>query len=227
MKKILIPVAVVVVLAVGAVVGFVIYTNSTEQDETSLADTGAERDVAPDLAGSPDGKWAVAEGSQGGYRVENEILQGATVTATGYTSDLAGSMTLTGGGAAITEASFTIDVPSITSDGFARRDNAFREVLAADEFPTASFELTEPIGLAAFPDENVETKIEVIGELTLKGSTNAVTFTATAVRGGNRIDVKALIPVTYTEFGIKNPSNSFAQITDSGFIDVSIGFTKG
>ncbi len=226
MKKFLIPVAIVAVLAVAGVIAFVVYSNSTEQDETSLSDTTSERAAAPDLAGSPDGEWTVADGSKGGYRVENEILRGASVTATGYTSKLTGSMTLTDGGAAITAAEFEIDVPSITSDGFARRDNAFREVMAADQFPTASFVLTAPISLAAFPDESVETTIEVAGDLTLKGSTNPVMFDATAIRGGNRIDVKALIPIDYPDFGIENPSNAFAKIGDSGFIDVSIGFTK-
>jgi polyisoprenoid-binding protein YceI len=157
----------------------------------------------------------VGPGSKGGYRVENEILRGATVTATGYTEQITGSMTVEGDGTRIATAEFTIDVASITSE-FGQRDQAFRRVLGADEFPQATFALVEPVVLDEFP----------AGELTLRGETREVTFDATAVRGGSRIDVKALIPITYTDFGIVNPSNAGAQIGDTGNIDVTLGFTK-
>jgi polyisoprenoid-binding protein YceI len=226
MKKPLIAVVVLVLLGAAAYGGLIWFESSKEQDETSLDDTAAAREAAPELEGSPDGEWVVADGSKGGYRIDNEILRGATVTATGYTDDLTGSMTLEGDGTRISAAEFTIDVASITSE-FGMRDQNFRRVLATDEFPQATFRLTEPIDLDGFPQEDVEVTIPgVTGELTLRGETREVTFDVSAVRGGARIDVKALIPITYTDFGIENPSNAAARIGDSGNIDVAIGFTK-
>ncbi len=226
MKKLLLPLLAVLVLGAAAYVGFIWYENSKEQKETSLDDTAAEREAAPELAGSPDGTWVVSEGSQGGYRVENEILRGATVTATGYTDRIEGSMTVGDDGTTISAADFTIDVSSIVSE-FGMRDNAFRRVLETDAHPEATFTLTTPITLDEFPAEDVEVSIPgVTGDLTLRGVTRPVTFDATAIRGGSRIDVKALIPITYTDFGIENPSNPTATITDEGDIDVSLGFTK-
>jgi len=226
MKKLLIAGVVLLVVAGAAVGGFVWYSNSQEQDETSLTDTADQRATAAPLAGSPDGRWTVASGSKGGYRVENEVLEGATVTATGYTEMITGSLTLADGGTTISGATFDVDVASITSKDFARRDRAFQEALGVTQFPTATFTQTSPVTLVSFPADNVETPVEFAGDLTLKGVTKPVTFTATAIRGGSRIDVKALIPITYTDFGIENPSNPFATIGDTGNIDVSIGFTK-
>lgn len=227
MKKVVISLVVLVALAGAAYGGFLWYEKSNEQDETSLADTAEERAAAPELTGSPDGEWTSASGSRAGYRVEDELLRGATVTATGYTEDVTGSITLAEEGTRITEATFTIDVATITSEGFGQRDNAFRRVMETDQFPTATFALTQPVELDEFPAEDVEITIPgVTGELTMHGVTRTVTFDATAIRGGSRIDVKALVPVTYTDFGIQNPSNSFAKIGDAGLVDVAIGFTK-
>ncbi len=228
MKKVVISLLVLVALAGAAYGGFIWYERSNEQEETSLEDTAEERAAAPQLEGSPDGEWQSASGSRAGYRVEDEVLRGATVTATGYTEDVTGSMTLAEEGTRIDAATFTIDVASIVSEGFGQRDNAFRRVMETDRFPTATFTLTQPVELDAFPAEDTEISIPgVTGELTMHGVTQPVTFDATAIRGGSRIDVKALVPVTYTDFGIQNPSNSFAKIGDSGLVDVSIGFTKG
>lgn len=226
MRKIVIAVVAVLVLGGAAVGGFVSYSNSQEQAQTSLSDTQGQRANAPTLSGSSDGIWKVADGSKGGYRVENEILRGATVTATGYTNKISGSITLADGGLTISAAEFDVDVASIKSENFERRDVAFQEALGAAQFPTATFQLTSPARLAAFPADAVETPVELTGNLTLKGVAKPVTFTATAVRGGTRLDVVALIPITFTDFGIENPSNAFATIGDTGNIDVSIGFVK-
>jgi polyisoprenoid-binding protein YceI len=227
MKKLLIALVAVVVLAGAAYGGFIWYEHSNEQKETSLTDTAAARAAAPKLEGSPDGEWGAAGGSRAGYRVEDELLRGATVTATGYTDQVDGTMTLAKDGTEISAATFKIDVGSITSEGFGQRDNAFRRALESDRFPDATFELSSPVTLDAFPAENAQVTIpDVTGDLTMHGVTKPVTFSATAIRGGSRIDVKALIDVTYTDFGISNPSNGVAQIGSSGLVDVSVGFTK-
>jgi polyisoprenoid-binding protein YceI len=227
MKKLLI--AAVAVLAVAGVAygGFIWYEHSHEQAETSLSDTAAKRQEAPRLTGSPDGDWIAADGSRAGYRVEDELLRGASVTATGYTDRVDGSMQLADGGTTISSATFTIDVASITSKGFGQRDNAFRRVMEADTFPTATFRLTRPVHLSEFPAEDHEVKVpDVAGTLTLHGVSRDVTFDATAIRGGARIDVKAEIPIDYTDFGVDNPSNALARIGDRGIIDMAVGFTK-
>jgi len=226
-KKIVIALVVLLVLGAAAYGGFVWYENRNEQKANSLSDTSAKRAAAAKLAGSPDGVWQVSSGSRAGYRVEDEILRGATITATGYTTQVTGSMTLADEGTTISDAKFSVDIASITSEGFANRDQAFQRVLDASQFPTARFTMAGPVKLASFPAEGVETKVSLSGTLELKGKQVAVIFSGTAVRGGNRIDVTALIPITYTDFGIENPSNGFAKIGDTGNIDVSLGLVKG
>ena len=226
MKKLVIGLVVLVLLGAAAYGGFIWYENRNEQQATSLNDTKAKRAAAPQLAGSPDGEWKVSSGSRGGYRIEDEILRGATTTATGYTDQVTGSITLADQGTTISAANFSVDIASITSEGFANRDRAFQRVLGADEFSTATFTLSAPIKLASFPADGVETKVDIAGDVTLKGKTVRQTFTGTAVRGGSRIDITALIPITYTDFGIENPSNPLAKIGDTGTIDVSLGLVK-
>ncbi|MGH3706302.1 MAG: YceI family protein, partial [Agromyces sp.] len=108
---------------------------------SATAETGTE---ASDLTG----EWTVVDGSFAGYRVD-EVLNGTDVTVTGRTSDVTGGFTVDG--LSLTAASIEVDVASIATDS-GNRDEYFRSnALRVEQFPTATFVLTEPITVDTAP----------------------------------------------------------------------------
>ena len=78
--------------------------------------------------------------------------------------------------------------------------------MSADEFPTATFVLTQPIELGAVPADGEQITASATGDLTLRGVTNEVTFDVTAQANGELIGVLGSIPVLFSDYGIDNPS---------------------
>ena len=178
-----------------------------------------EASTAP--GASAPGSWSATDASQVGYRVE-EVLFGVNTTAVGRTNEVTGSLAIEG--TAVTEVDFSVDVASITSDE-SRRDNQFRgRIMSADEFPTASFVLTQPIDLGGEPADGVEVQTQATGELTLRGVTKPVTFDVNAKQDNGLIGVQGSIPVLVADYGIANPSNSGITTEDHGLVEFVLVF---
>jgi polyisoprenoid-binding protein YceI len=186
---------------------------------TATAEAAPVTTAAPQSAASS--QWVATDASQVGYRVQ-EILFGVDTTAVGRTNQVDGTLTI--GGAQVTGVDFTVDVASITSDE-SRRDSAFRgRVMSADEFPTATFALTQPIDLGATPVDGAEVTTQATGDLTLRGVTNSVTFDVTAKQESGLIGVQGSIPVVFNDYGIANPSNGGVQTEDDGLVEFILVF---
>jgi polyisoprenoid-binding protein YceI len=183
------------------------------------ATTAADAD--PEASSRVDGTWAVTDESEFGYRVE-EVLFGVNTTAAGRSNQITGSMTIDG--TTVAEASFTVDVASITSDE-SRRDNQFRgRIMAVDQFPEATFTLTAPIDFAAVPAPADQVTATATGDLTLRGVTRAVTFDVTAEAGDDRIGVLGNIPVEFADYDIPNPSTGGITTEDNGLLEFILVF---
>jgi polyisoprenoid-binding protein YceI len=167
------------------------------------------------------GTWTATDASEVGYRVE-EILFGVDTTAVGRTNQVTGSLTIDG--TQVTAVEFEVDVASIASDE-SRRDSQFRgRIMSADEFPTATFVLTEPIELGTEPSDGVEVDATATGELTLRGSTQPVTFDVVAKQENGLIGVQGSIPVLFADYGIANPSFGGITTEDNGLVEFILVF---
>jgi polyisoprenoid-binding protein YceI len=165
--------------------------------------------------------WQATDASQVGYRVE-EVLFGVNTTAVGRTNQVTGSLAIDG--TTVTNVDFTVDVASITSDE-GRRDSQFRgRIMSADEFPTATFALTQPIELGLEPSDGAETTTQATGDLTLRGVTNSVTFDLTAKQDNGLIGVQGSIPVLFSDYGIANPSTGGITTEDNGLVEFVLVF---
>ena len=159
--------------------------------------------------------------SEFGYRVE-EVLFGVNTTAAGRSNQITGSMTIEG--TSVTEASFTVDVGSITSDE-SRRDNQFRDrIMEVDQFPEATFTLGAPIDFGSVPAAGEQITATATGDLTLHGVTRTVTFDVTAEAGADRIGVLGTIPVLFADYRIENPSVSGITTEDNGVLEFVLVF---
>jgi polyisoprenoid-binding protein YceI len=189
-----------------------------EPGETTPTQTAAPAD-----SGDPSGTWNISDASTLGYRVQ-EVLGGLETEGAGRTNQVTGTLTIAGTQA--TAAEFTVDVASITSDS-SRRDGQFRDnIMTTSEFPTAVFTLTQPIDFGAVPAEGVNITATATGDLTLRGVTKSVTFEVEAKLEGGRIGVLGNIPITFSDYGIANPSNGFAEVGDDGLLEFVLVFDR-
>ena len=172
---------------------------------------------------SLDGTWKVASGSTAGYRVK-ETLFGQSATAVGRTTAVTGEFTLAG--TTVPTASFSVDLTQVSSDR-SQRDGQFQgRIMDTAQFPTATFELTNPIDLGSVPANGVEITPKATGKLTLHGTTKTVTVDLTAKRTGNNIQVLGSIPITFADYGIDNPSGGPASVGDNGTLEFLLVLAK-
>jgi polyisoprenoid-binding protein YceI len=184
----------------------------------------AQPTTAPDgtQGGAATGTWVIAtDASELGYRVK-EILFGVDTEGVGRTNEVDGEITIAG--TQVTDGQFVVDVATITSDE-SRRDNQFRgRIMSTDQFPEATFVLTEPIELGTEPVEGAEVTTTATGDLTLRGVTNPVTFDVQARLENGRIGVLGSIPVVFADYGIANPSTAGITTEDNGLLEFVLVF---
>jgi polyisoprenoid-binding protein YceI len=189
----------------------------------SAAASSDAGDPALTAAGAIEGTWKVGDGSKVQYRIQ-EKLSGQDNEATGGTTAVTGQLSVAG--TAVNSASFTVDMKKVSSDE-SQRDGQFQNrIMNTSRFPTATFELTSPIELTAIPDNLVQVTVKATGQLTLHGTTNTVTFDLLARRNGAHIEVNGTIPVTFSDYGIDNPSGGPASVGDSGDLEFLLVLTK-
>jgi polyisoprenoid-binding protein YceI len=193
---------------------------SDEPTTTTAAGGSSDTTVAGEPAELA-GTWNVASGSTVGYRAD-EVLFGQDNTAAGRTNDVTGSITLTD--TSVTEGEFTADLTTVESDDD-RRDGQFQgNIMNTDEFPTATFTLTEPIEFGAAPADGEKVTASATGDLTLRGVTNSVTFDVEARKTGNVIEVTGSIPVVFSDYEIPSPSRPGITVKDNGEMEFLLTF---
>jgi polyisoprenoid-binding protein YceI len=205
-------IALVVVLAVG---GPLFYA------KVIASDAAPPLAVAETQAGAPAGElasaYSIGAGSQAGYRV-GEILGGQRIDAVGRTSDVGGSVTLSG--TQVTAGTVTVQMSTVKSDE-SRRDGQFTgTIMNTAQYPTATFTLTTPVDLGAAFGTGARATVDATGELAVRGVTKEVTFPLTAVRNGTGIDVSGSVPLTFADYGVTPPSiGNFVTVDPTGRIE--------
>jgi polyisoprenoid-binding protein YceI len=192
---------------------------TTPPPDTAVAITDAPGEGTP--AGDVTGTWVISIDSTVGYRA-TEVLAGLETEGVGRTDAVTGTMIIDG--TVVQSAAFEVDMTTITSDSD-RRDNQFQgRIMTTDQFPTATFVLTEPIDVGSIPSEGETVTVTATGDLTLRGVTRPVTFEMTAQIEGGRIGVLGSIPILFSDYQIPDPSNSFAQVEDNGLLEFVLVF---
>ena len=158
----------------------------------------------------------------GVYRVD-EVLGGVNVTAVGRSNEITGSLTIEGTTASVVA---TVEVENIVSND-SIRDGQFRgRIMDVSNFPTANFGTTEPIDFGTLPADGEQVTATANGELTLKGVTQVVTVEITAQASGTGIGVLGNIPITFTDYGIDNPSKPGVSLEDEGVVEFVLVFER-
>ncbi len=228
-------IAVPVVILLAVVVGPFVYFNFIQEDapeplgfeDITTTTAGGSSETTSASASTGDGtiagSWEVAGGSTAGYRA-TEVLFGQTNEAAGRTEDVTGTLEIDGTTA--TAVSIEVDLTTLSSDESIRDGQVQSRILETGEFPTATFELTEPVDFGTEPDDQEEITVSATGDLTAHGVTQTVTVDLTARKNGDAVEVTGTIPVTWSDFDINDPSGGPAQVEDSGEIEFALSFSK-
>jgi polyisoprenoid-binding protein YceI len=192
---------------------------------------------AEDPAGTPsevDGTWAVDtsvgsfddfSGTWAGYRVDEELAGIGSQTAVGRSPNVTGTLTVENG--QVTSVDVDVDLTALKSDSD-QRDGAIRSRgLQSDQFPTASFSLSQPIQVPDGLSGGQSASTQVQGELTLHGVTKPITVDVDAQMGNGTVAVTGSAPVKLTDFGIEAPTGfRVLSIQDDGTFEFQIFFSK-
>jgi polyisoprenoid-binding protein YceI len=239
-KALIVGAVVVVALIAGGVIWYVSRDSPDEVDldtaaeqvrERSTTTAGPGEDTAAD---GVEGTWTVdtetgefdyesATGSFVGFRVEEELANIGAATAVGRTGEITGAMTIEG--ATVPEASFEVDMTSITTDE-PRRDSRVQEALHTDQHPTATFRLTEPIELGDATSSGQITA-DATGELTVNGVTKPITLAIEAELVQDTIVVVGSTEVVFSDFDVEVPSAPIVvSAEDRGTLELQLLFTR-
>ncbi|MEQ1787532.1 MAG: YceI family protein [Acidimicrobiales bacterium] len=170
-----------------------------------------------------DGTWTITNGSVVQYRV-TEVLLGQDAEATGVADGVTGTAEISG--TTVTAVDVEVDMTTFESPE-SRRDGQFQgRIMETDEFPTATFTLTEPVDLVAVPADGERITIQATGELTMHGVTQVVTFELTAALNGSTFAAEAAIPITFSDYDIDDPSGGPATVGDEGTLEVLLVFGR-
>jgi polyisoprenoid-binding protein YceI len=212
-------------------------SKSVEQNGRSTTSTTGTSTAATAASGL-DGTWTIDDSigkfdAAGnvftsafvGYRVNEQLAGVGAKTAFGRTPDVTGSLTIDGTTA--TKAEFTADLTTLQSDD-SRRDGQLRtQAIQTNQFPTATFVLTEPIDFETLPADDTTVSVEATGDLTLHGVTSQVTIPLDAKVVNGTIVVTGLLDIRFADYGISKPSSAAVlSVEDTGKMEVQLFFTR-
>lgn len=185
---------------------------------------------SPVASGQAAGSWTVAGTSVAGYRVREQLaFVGAPSDAVGRTSSITGNMTLaqTATGYAVSAATFTVDVSTLTSDRSMRDQRIHSIGLQSDRYPTASFKLMTPIALPATASNGQTVQVSATGDLTIHGSTQQVTIPLQAKLSGSQIEVAGSITFPFSQFGMTPPNiGGFVSVQNNATMEFQLFFQR-
>jgi polyisoprenoid-binding protein YceI len=217
--------SVVVVLIVGAVALWYFVLKSDAEPRAEIEETPTVRE------GPIDGTYSVTPGDADsfvGYRVQEQFV-GSVVesTATGRTSDVNGTLTVSGAGTLIDDVNVTADLQTLTSDR-SMRDKRIRTLgLESDTFPEATFTLTRPNELPEEPQRGETITASAVGDFTLHGVTKRVRIPIEGRWDGESVQVVGNLPIVFADYNMEAPNvGGFVSVDDEGEMELQIFFNE-
>jgi polyisoprenoid-binding protein YceI len=155
-----------------------------------------------------------------------EQFAGDTIekTAVGRTIGVSGTMTVADG--QVTAVSVEADLTRLLSDQSRRDDYIRTSGLETNDFPTATFTLTEPIALPTDVPAGEPVSVTAVGELTLHGVTREVSIPLEAQWDGSAIDIAGGVTIVMADYEMEPPSNSIVSVADEGELELQLSFTR-
>jgi polyisoprenoid-binding protein YceI len=229
MKKLLLWIGLGAVVVIGlAFAGWYFFLKSDPEPRAAIRETPVDREVATDTTG-PEGTYSVAPGDTNnfvGYRVVEKLVASVVEsTATGRTNNVTGSLTIDG--TTVRDVTVEADLRDLQSDNGFRDGRLHSSGLESDQFPQATFVLTEPITLPNVPKAGETITVEGTGDFTLHGVTKRVTIPLEGRWDGTDIQVVGHLPIVMGDYDITPPTApAVASVDDHGEMEFQLFFKK-
>ena len=169
-----------------------------------------------------DGTWEVAKGRANNHTsvgfTFNEVLPAEKTTTSGSTTEVTGQADISD--STLKTAAVTVDMDELTTDKKVRDQNMKSKLFEVDEFPVATFTLTEPADLSAVPDDGSAATVSLTGDLTIHGETKQVTNDFQVVRDADTVVLGGDIPLNRLDYGVETPEMIAAKISEVGAVNV-------
>lgn len=244
--------ALVALLVVALGAGLWWFLSSDEPDAVDLdaaasvlstTTTAATEDLPPAPEGTAedsadvgvDGTWTVdttigefsfedASSSFVGFRVAEELASIGAAEAVGRTPEVTGAIEIEG--TTLVSATIEADFTAIVSND-ERRDNRIQGALDTDQFPTATFVLTEPADFGIIPGEGESISVTAKGDLTVHGITNPIELPLEARLIDGVIIVVGSTEVVFADHDVEAPTAVIVlSVEDRGQIELQLFFTR-
>nr|WP_245802949.1 YceI family protein [Corynebacterium phocae] len=189
---------------------------------------GVNADKAEPASVDLNGRWKVVQGdarnfTSAGFTFD-EILPAEQTTTSGSTNVVSGQATVSQ--EVLEEASVTVDMTTLTTDKQVRDQNMKSKLFKVDEYPEATFILTEPADLSAVPADGMVGKVTLTGDLTIKGHSERVSSNFDVLRDGDNLIIGGNLGINRTDFGVLTPDFLAAKVSEFGEINVRLTMNK-
>lgn len=133
-------------------------------------------------------------------------IEPGQVVVTGVTPEVTGELQINFGQSDLLEAAtFTVNMSRLSTDQSSRDEWLQDNAIQTNAFPNATFVATSISNMPASYTEGEEINFQLNGDLTVRDTTNPVTFEVTAVLTGSTIRGSAVRQMQMTDFGITPP----------------------
>ena len=201
-----------------------IEAESTAADESVDAAVGLAGVWTVEVAENPGDLQGEPTVSFAGFRVDEVLNNIGDFTAVGRTAKVSGSIELTG--TALVAATVEVQMGTLATDN-SFRDRQIYRALNTSEFPLATFTLVEPVELPAGMSDGEAFSGPAVGDLTVKGTTNRVTFNLQAQLVGDRIVAVGSSDVVFSDYGVTAPTAPIvASVEDHGIMEFQLIFSR-
>ena len=189
----------------------------------------------PAAADGVTGTWSVdtetgefdfdsATGTFAGIRIDEELASIGTTQAVGRTGDVTGTVVIDG--TSVTSADIEVDLTTITTND-TRRNSKVQEALETDQFPTATFSLTEPIELGAGATAGEPVSVTGTGDLTIHGVTNSVQIPLEAQLVNDTVVLVGSAEIAFSDYDVEVPSAPIVlSVSDTGTLELQLLLTR-
>jgi polyisoprenoid-binding protein YceI len=198
--------------------------DATTTDETSDASAGLAGVWTVEVADDPGDLQGEAAVSFAGFRVDEVLDNIGDFTAVGRTAKVDGSIELSD--TSLVAATVEVQMGTLRTDN-SFRDGRAHQALNTSEFPLATFTLTEPVELPAGMAGGEAFSGSAVGDLTIKGITNQVTFNLQAQLVGDRIVAVGSSDVVFSDYGVTAPTAPIVvSVEDHGIMEFQLILTR-
>lgn len=163
-----------------------------------------------------------SEESQAQFTVTEELAGQGLNDAVGTTNAIIGTLLVDNEGNPLPCSRIDVDLRTLQTDE-SRRDARMLSALNVNEYPVATFIVTEISGIEGPLEEGTETNLILVGNLTISGVEHQVSWDATVTLQDGVVKGSASTMIRFDDYGVSKPvMGPVMSIEDEVYLTIDI-----